>query len=153
MTKEIKVFNVPKFEYKVYPTNVGEPINVAITKDPEMGAEYSINNTKIASINQDGTLTPLGKGSVTVTSKVGGKAYKTSVKIFDPMINGKDTVKTGKTLGLSVKNGFGPTTWSSSDTSIATVDTKGKVKGIAKGKVTITAVNNGRTMKRNIIVE
>ncbi|MCR5420401.1 MAG: Ig-like domain-containing protein [Lachnospiraceae bacterium] len=154
LTKEVKVYNVPKFDNKTYITNVGEPITVALTKDSDMtGVEYSVNNKKIASIDADGIVKPITKGNVTVTAKIGGVTYRTNVKIFDPVINGKDTVKVGKTLSLSIKNGYGSTVWSSSDDSVATIDSKGKVKGISKGTVTITAVNNGRTMEKVITIE
>lgn len=154
MNQVITVYNTPKFDRKTYVTNLDRPVTVALTKDPEMtGVEYSVSNTKTATIDRSGLVTPLKTGSVTVSAKIAGVTYKTTVKIYNPVINGKDTVKKGKTLGFSVKNGFGPTTWSSSDTSIATVDSKGKVKGIAKGKVIITAVNNGRTMTKVVIVE
>ena len=59
----------------------------------------------------------------------------------------------GKTLGLSIKNGNGNTVWSVDDETIATINNKGQVKGISAGKVTVTAINNGRTMTKDIIVE
>ena len=154
MNQVITVYNTPKFDQKTYVTNLDRPLTVALTKDPEMtGVEYSVSNTKTATIDRSGLVTPLKTGSVTVNAKIAGVTYKTTVKIYDPVINGKDTVKTGKTLGLSVKNGFGPTTWTSSDNAIATVNDKGKVTGISSGTVTITAVNNGRTMTKTVTVE
>jgi len=45
-------------------------------------------------------------------------------------------------------------TWTTSDKKIATVNSKGVVKGVKKGKVTITATTwNGKTAKCTVTVK
>jgi uncharacterized protein YjdB len=44
-------------------------------------------------------------------------------------------------------------TWTSSNKRVATVDKSGKVKGVKKGKCTVTATTwNGKTVKCTVIV-
>lgn len=153
MTKTITTFNVPKFEEKTYVTNLDEPLALNLIKDEDLdGIVYSVNS-KIASIDQTGYVTPIKKGTVTVSAKVSGITVKAKLQIYDPVISGKNLVKVGKTLGFSIKNGYGTTFWSVDDESIATITSKGKLKGLSKGTVTVTAVNNGRKMSKKVIVE
>ncbi len=153
MSKVVYTYNVPKFENKQYVTNLDVPITVALTKDDDLtDVVYSVNDTRIATIDEHGLVTPVKTGSVTVSAKALGVTYKTKVKIFDPFINGKDRVDIGKTIGFSIKNGNGATVWSVDDETVAAIDNKGKVKGLDNGRVTVTAVNNGRTITKNIIV-
>lgn len=51
----------------------------------------------------------------------------------------KITLYVGKTATLKLKNNKQKVKWSSSNKKVATVSSKGKVKGIKKGKATITA--------------
>lgn len=54
--------------------------------------------------------------------------------------NEKDFLKVGETLQLTASTGAsGNVSWSSSDESVATVDTTGKVTAVGSGTVTITA--------------
>jgi hypothetical protein len=52
-------------------------------------------------------------------------------------ITGSPTVKVGATTSLTVVNGVGGATWSSSNTAAATVDSNGVVSGVAAGVATI----------------
>ncbi len=57
----------------------------------------------------------------------------------------KQTVKAGKTLNLGAKaDPAGKITYKSSNKKVATVDSKGVVKGIKKGKAKITVTANGQ---------
>ncbi len=151
MSVDIKVNTVPKFDNKLYVTNVDKPIKVAVTKDDDMdGAIYSINNKKIASIDENGLLIPITKGSVTVSATVCGKVYKTTVKIFDPVINGKDTAKVGKTVSFSIKNGYGSTIWSVEGDAV--IDQKGRLTAKSIGEVTVVAINNGRECRKTVSI-
>lgn len=49
----------------------------------------------------------------------------------------------GQTTNLNLFNATGDVTWTSSDPSVATVDSNGFVKTVGKGTTTITATNNG----------
>lgn len=57
------------------------------------------------------------------------------------------SVLEGGTYTLTAPSGSGTVTWSSSDTSVATVNTSGKVTGVHAGKVTISAAVNGIVQK------
>ena len=83
MTKVINVYNVPSFEKPLYETSVGSPIDVVLTRDSDLAEPvYSVSSTKVATIDSAGRVTPIKKGTVTVTAEIGGKKYKTKVKVL-----------------------------------------------------------------------
>ena len=59
----------------------------------------------------------------------------------------------GKTLQLKLVNAKGTVTWKSSDKKIASVTSKGKVKGLKPGKATITATNAGKKYTCKVTVK
>ncbi len=118
----------------------------------------AMNTTNTLVYNDTDKIELSGKGSVTVkalsvlygkTSKVATFTYKYADSLLDTVQvtvkNGSTGVAIGKTLALQAvvlpayaKNQ--KVNWSSSDTSIATVNSNGVVMGLALGSVTITAV-------------
>jgi uncharacterized protein YjdB len=56
------------------------------------------------------------------------------------------TVKTGESFALKVTGGSSDVKWSVEDSSIATVDGSGKVKGVAAGKTNVTAEVDGEKL-------
>lgn len=69
-------------------------------------------------------------------------AHAASVKISRTTV----TLIKGKSTTLSISGTKQKVTWSSSDKSIATVDQSGKVTGIKKGTVTVTAKTAGKAL-------
>ena len=116
--------------------------------------EYTSAKPAIVAIDSiTGEITGLSYGKSKITVKVGGKKYSRTVQVLDPYIAGKDFVKVNKKLKLSVKKGEKKTyEWTSSDTSIAVVDMKGRVTGLAPGRVTISALNHGVLMSKEITI-
>ena len=105
-------------------------------------------------VSSNGKLTAIKAGNATITVKsIDGKYSATclvsvkdkeNVSVKSLKISGSKSVTVGSTITL--KAVFTPTdasnkkvTWKSSNSKIATVDANGRVKGIAPGKVTITA--------------
>ena len=79
----VRVNNVPKFDQKQYTVNTGDSVVVALTKDEDlMGVEYSVSNPKVAVIDNNGVVTGIKKGTVTVTAKVAGRKYTTKVTVL-----------------------------------------------------------------------
>lgn len=119
--------------------------------------KWSSSDKTIAKVSSKGVVTALKSGTVTIkaTSGDGKVSASCRVTVLQPVTSiklseTKTSVKIGKlkVITATVK----PTdatnkkvTWTSSDTSIATVDSDGVVKGIKKGTVTITAsAENGK---------
>lgn len=115
--------------------------------------KWSSSNKKVASVNKNGDVKGIKKGTATITAKVGGKKYTCKVTVRNPELSKKTiTVNPGKTLKLTVKNAVGTVKWSTSNKAIATVTSGGVVKGIKKGTATITAVASGVKLKCTVTV-
>ena len=65
----------------------------------------------------------------------------------------KATITVGKTVTLKVKGTSAKATWSSSDEEVATVSSKGKVKGVSEGTATIKAKVGSKTYKCKVTVK
>jgi uncharacterized protein YjdB len=65
----------------------------------------------------------------------------------------KATIYVGKSLQLELTGSSGSVTWKSSDKSLATVSSTGKVTGVSKGTVTIKAKADGKTYKCVVTVK
>ncbi len=127
---------------------------------------YSSSDSNVAYVYSDGkvSLYRAGKAKLTATARNGKKAY-ININVIDPKVATKVTLnksgtvqlKVGKTLQLKAtltpKTAVTTLTWSSNNTAVATVDSKGKVTAKKTGKATITVkTSNGKSAKVTVKV-
>ena len=150
---------------------VGSTATIKATVNPSNATDKKItfksNNTAVATVNSSGVVKGVSAGTatITVTSNDGNKKATFTVTVKNPVhatsvvISGSSTVAVGKTITLTFTttpaNAIEKTaTWSSSDATIATVDSKGVVTGKKAGKVIIYAtLPNGAKSGKPITVE
>ena len=145
----------------------GEGVQLRATLSPGNAVtnlEWKSSSTKRATVTGSGWVTAVGEGDFEIEVKTTreGKKDKLKFKVIDQpkkvSIENDKTIKVGQTLQLTAEvepKGTDPSvTWSSTDTSIATVDGSGKVTGKKKGKVKIKVKTvNGKTDTVKIKVE
>ena len=142
------------------PTKSGEKASSTLT--------WKSSNTKVAKVSSKGVVTPVktGTATITVTAKRGGKKASIKVKVKDPSL--PKSIAFGDKSAHYVTAGnkwnalnaliitwprpaLAPKypkwkSWTTSNKKIATVSSKGMVKLLKPGKVTITATTtNGKT--------
>lgn len=130
---------------------------------------WSSSNDAVAIVDQNGQVTAVSKGTadITVTAEDGGYTDTCKVTVIQPV----DKVELGSTSGsipssiivgdtlrltatVSPSDASYPTVrWSSSKTSVATVDLYGRVTAVAPGSATITATADGVSDTCEITVE
>ena len=134
----------------------GKTTTLTATAAPESADNKAVtwksSNTKIATVDTNGLVKAVAKGTatITVTAKDGsGVSASCTVTVKQPvtkitlnktalsLMKGKTSTLTATAAPASANNKA--VTWKSSNTKIATVDTKGLVKAVAKGTATITA--------------
>lgn len=132
-------------------TDKKDTCEVKVTKDGEIvtdGVTISSSDTKVAKINDDNEVVPVGNGRATITAKYDGLETSQDIKVITP-IKSMSFTSTRSTIGvgrdLQMKLQVTPSgastdtlTYESSDEEIATVNGNGIVTGVSKGKVTIT---------------
>ena len=152
--------------------NVGSTLQLSTTISPSNATNktltYSSSNTAIATVDNNGKVTAKKAGTVTITVKSNNNKTATcsiTVKALDIAITSlklnktSATISVGSSLQLSTtitpSNATNKTlTYSSSNTSIATVDKNGKVTAKKAGSATITVKsNNGKTATCKITVQ
>lgn len=105
------------------------------------------SNRNVATVDKNGRVTVIKKGTAVITAKIGSKKYKCTVKAVNPKISKRSkTIIKGKTYDLKVSGTSSKVTWSSSNKSIAKVNSKGKVTAVKKGTATITSKVNGKKL-------
>lgn len=121
----------------------GKTATVKATLAGVSSVTYKSSNTKIATVNsKTGTVKGIKAGTVTITATSGKlkATYKLTVK--NPtftLTKSSATIAKGKTTTIRSKaTPVSTVTYTSSNKKVATVTGKGVVKGISKGKATIT---------------
>lgn len=151
-----KATGVKLSDYNVT-VNVGESYKVTATPNPTTSTEKSFKweseKPSIASVKQDGTITGVSAGSTIIrVFPESGKGYAVLYVTVKDKAKGMELNYSAKSIAkgssFTLKPIFTPTnvtnkkvTWTSSNRAIATVDSKGKVKGIKGGSAIITAVS------------
>lgn len=110
-------------------------------------------NRKIAVISSNGKVKGVKKGTTTITATVGSKTYSCKVNVINPEISTKNLkMDIADIKLLTIKGVLGNVTWSSSDSSVATVSTEGLVMSKKLGKAIITGKNHGNTYQCYVTV-
>ena len=112
---------------------------------------WKSSNTSVATVNSSGMVVTVGEGTATITATAhNGKkdattinvrkvsATKVSLSSGNFTLSGTGSTKTLK-VTVSPSNSTDKITWKSSNTSVATVNSSGKVTAVKNGTATITA--------------
>lgn len=132
---------------------VGKSVNLKV-KGTNKKVTWTSNKKSVASVNKSGKVTGKKKGTAKITAKIGSKKLTCKVTVKNPYLNKtKLSLESGKTYTLKLK-GSNVKKWSSSNNSIATVSSKGKVTAKKDGKATITCLaKNNKKYKCTVTVK
>lgn len=161
--------NVTSLPIQAKKSTTGVRIKTTAIKGDKIKSAKS-SNSKVAKVSvKNGKLTikglKTGKATVTVTSTKGAKATvkitvqkkKVATKKLSATVSKKQTLKKGKKVTLKVaKTPFtaqDTVKWTSSNKKVATVTSKGVVKGLKKGTATITAKAGKKVVKFKVTVK
>ena len=129
---------------------------------------WTSSDTNVATVSEDGFVIGVANGTTTITAKTGNGIVGSSTITVQTSPTGLNLNAVSAVLDRShvpelqlnvvsympeTANVGTNVTWTSSDTSVATVDETGFVKGIMNGNATITATTeNGITAECRIVV-
>jgi len=108
---------------------------------------WSTSAKKVATVSKKGVVTAKKAGSAVIIAKYKGKNYACVITVVKKVSLNKTKVSlnVGDTYKLKLKNGTA-SVFVSEDDSIATVSSKGVIKGKAKGKTTITVLDSANNV-------
>lgn len=107
---------------------------------------YTSSNKKVATVSTKGKITAKKTGKATITIKCGEASTKVTVYVNEKLTLKKSSASikvNGKTTIKATSNIKGTVTYTSSNPAVATVSSKGVVKGVKKGAASITVKCNG----------
>ena len=124
------------------------------------GVSWSSDNEKVATVSSDGTIKGKSEGiaKITVTTKDGDFEATISVTVKNVPVSGITLSSSNTTMQTGTTKQLTPTvkplnatnkdvTWKSSDTSVATVSSSGKVTAKKAGTATITVTTKDGSFK------
>ncbi len=175
LTKAVAV--VPVSSVTVSPASatvqVGQTVQLTATPKDASGnpltgraVTWSSSNTAVASVDGNGLVTGGTSGSATITATSEGQSGTSSITVSGVAVSSvtvtpaSANLPVGQTVQLTATpkdaNGNPLTgrmvTWSSSNTSVASVTSSGLVSGGAAGSATITATSEGQSGTASITV-
>ncbi len=148
--------------------NVGQAERLVATVSPSnatnKGVEWTSSNRNIATVDSNGNVRGVGPGTATITAKTtsGNKVTTANVTVVAPVLgvsiqgNPKILINTSEDLTVI----FNPqnasnkkVSWTSSNTSVATIDNNGKVTGVGEGTTIITVTSEDGNKKATFNLE
>ena len=123
-------------------------------KSKVSGVKWSSANKKIATVDKKGTVTAKKAGNTEIYAKVGNVKYTCTVTCENPKLSKTSLSITNKSSStLKVTGTTLKVKWKSSNSSIATVNSSGKVTGKNAGKTTVIATVGGKNLKCSVTVK
>lgn len=114
---------------------------------------WTSSNKAIATVNRNGKVIAKKAGSAVITAKVNKKKFNCKITVKEPSISRKTiSLKVGSSATLKMNGAKVKVTWSTSNKSVATVNSSGKVVAKKAGKAVITATVAGRKYKCTVTV-
>lgn len=147
-----------------------DPVTITATLLPEGSTgtvTWTSSNPSAVTVDENGKVTAVGKGTATITASLPNgfettclvRSTVSSASVSEPSTStAPSTEPSGGSLSLSredftlndtwptytftVTGASGSVTWSTSDSSVASIDANGKVTKVGSGKCTITATDS-----------
>ncbi|MBP3255338.1 MAG: Ig-like domain-containing protein [Clostridia bacterium] len=144
--------------------NVNETVQLRAESSKNATITWTSSNTSVATVNSSGLVVGKSAGTAVITATGESKSATCTVTVLpkvDPgvsdetinMVKTTASVKVGETIGLAATSSKGATiTWTSSNSSIATVSSTGVVTGVSVGTTTITARGESATATCQVTV-
>lgn len=127
--------------------DIGEEFYIIAVTSNGQSPTWKSSDSKIASVNTYGKITPKKAGSVTITAKIKNGEASALITVRPTMVTMEQksaSIERGETVSLSAfTSNKSKVKWKSSSKSIALVDDNGVVTGVKPGEVTITATAHG----------
>jgi uncharacterized protein YjdB len=128
---------------------------------------WSSDNTAAATVSNSGVVTAVGPGSANITATSEGRSGSAAVMVFSTAIASVTVSFASPTIGVARTTQATATprdangnilvgrsvTWSSDNTSVATVSETGLVTGVALGSAGITATSEGHSGSAVVTVD
>ena len=129
---------------------------------------WTSSNVSVATVTSEGEVTAVGRGTATITASCGGKTATCNITVNVPItsisldknsliLEKGNTQKLTATVMPEDTTENKTVTWSSSDSSVATVTSEGEetaeVKAVGGGTATITASCGGKTVTCDVTVK
>lgn len=130
----------------------------------EKNVTWTSDKTSVATVDSNGKVTAVGAGSAVITAKTSnGKTATAAVTVVvspTSITLDKSSLSIEKGASATLTATVGPSdctdksvTWSSDNTSVATVDASGKITAVATGSAVVTAkTSNGKTATSKVTV-
>ena len=133
-------------------------LKATVTGTAAAKVTFTSSNPKVAAVNKTtGKVMAKAKGTAVITAKCGDVKVTCKVTVKNPTLTLSKTsvsVKVGKTTKITAKVApSGKVTYKSNNKKIATVSSKGTIKGIKKGTAKITVTCNGVTKTVKVTVK
>ena len=149
------------------PTNSSAALKATIkpSNASNKGITWTSSNNKVATVDANGRVVgkSAGTATITATTKDGNHKATCTVKVNDIKVTGITLSNSSLTMNLGTTKTVTATvkpdnasnkaiTWKSDNTSVATVDAKGKITAKGEGKATITATTKDGNHKATCTV-
>jgi uncharacterized protein YjdB len=153
LTVKLPTLNLNKTSITLYR---GQTFKFSATVSSNVNPTWKTNKKSVAIVDATGTVTAMKNGAAIITATVDGVSKTCEIIVQKPEITLSVTeikLKKGEkvTITATVSSNNLPT-WSTSNSNILSINSKGEIKALAKGKAYVYATEDGTKVRCTVIV-
>lgn len=134
----------------------GEAIKLSADVSSRISPAWKTNKKSVAIVDASGTVTAIKHGTATITATVDGVSSVCEVEVLKPDITlstAELTLKKGEQAVITAKvTSKNQPAWSTSNSSVISVNSKGEIKALKKGKAYVYASEDGTKVRCTVYV-